>query len=249
MNQAENISKTTKLLLVLAITLLSACTSPYTRVNEALFTDVESIAQRGNPKAQYMVGMMYNNGIGVSQDPQKALEWFRKATDAGDPLGAYKLGCYYSGQFDVVEVDLAKALEYKLVAAKAGYDLAQHDVGIHYFEKGDYGEAIKWWKMSAEQGYPMALYNLSVAYNEGKCVPKDTALVYAYFKLAKLASEKRVSKEAQATLDELAANMSSTERAKAEGIVSNWESRPTELTMRSRDGFGEAMAIAREAKR
>ena len=249
MHQAENISKMTKLLLVLGIGLLTACISHYTRVEEAIFTDVESIAQRGNPEAQYMTGMMYNNGIGVSRNPQKAFEWFRKAADAGDPLGAYKLGCYYGGQFNVVAVDLAKALEYKLIAAKAGYDRAQHDVGIRYCEKGNYGETIKWWKMSAEQGYPMALYNLSVMYNEGKGIPKDPALTYAYFKLAKLASEKRVSKEAKATLDEMAANMSSTERAKAEGIIANWKSRPTELTTRAYSGLGAAMEIVREAEK
>ncbi len=248
MHQAENISKTTKLLLLLGVTLLTACISPYTRFKETIFTDVESIAQSGDPEAQYLIGMMYNNGMGVSQDPQKALEWFRKAEDAGDPLGAFKLGCYYGGQFNVVEVDLAKALEYKLIAAKAGYDLAQRAVGNHYCKKGDYDEAIKWWRMSAEQGDPTALYNLSVMYNEGKGVPKDPALTYAYFKLATLASKKRVSRKIKASLDELASNMSPAERAEAEGIIANWKSRPTELTMRAYAGLGAAKDLIEAEK-
>ena len=46
-----------------------------------------------------MLGMMHNNGMGKNQqDPKQAFEWFQKSTASGDPLGAYKLGCYYGGQ-------------------------------------------------------------------------------------------------------------------------------------------------------
>jgi TPR repeat protein len=55
-----------------------------------------------------------------------------------------------------------KPLQYKLVAATAGYSLAEHDVGIIYFQRNQFAEAVRWWQRSAEQGYPSALYNLSV---------------------------------------------------------------------------------------
>src|SRR5712671_2637865 len=97
-----------------------------------------ALANKGDAEAQYHVGMMYNNGIGTQQDPRQAFEWFQKSTASNDPLGAYKLGCYYAGQFaGVVPSDSNEALKYKLVTAKAGYALAQHDVAILYERQGN----------------------------------------------------------------------------------------------------------------
>src|ERR1700709_2201179 len=62
------------------------------------FNAMMALANKGNAEAQYHVGMMHNNGIGTQQDPRQAFEWFQKSTASGDPLGAYKLGCYYDGQ-------------------------------------------------------------------------------------------------------------------------------------------------------
>src|SRR4051812_292680 len=101
-----------KIILLISLLLFSSCDSAKTDTNEhRLFLSLEKLAKDGNPEAQYDIGMMYNNGLGVSQDPAKAFEWFRKAADAGEPLASYKVGCYYAGQFGVVEMDLAKARE------------------------------------------------------------------------------------------------------------------------------------------
>ena len=66
--------------------------------NEAhSFNAMVALANKGDAEAQY-VGMMYNNGIGTQRDPRQAFEWFQKSAASNDPLGAYKLGCYYDGQ-------------------------------------------------------------------------------------------------------------------------------------------------------
>ena len=124
--------------------------------NEAdTFNAMVALANKGDAEAQYHVGMMHNNGIGTQQDPRQAFEWFQKSTTSGDPLGAYKLGCYYAGQFaGIVTSDSNEALKYKLVAAKAGYALAQHDVALLYDRQGNSEEALKWWKLAGDQGYP-----------------------------------------------------------------------------------------------
>ena len=41
-------------------------------------------AKGGNTDAQYELGYMYHNGIGVSKDYAKAAEWYRKAAKGGD---------------------------------------------------------------------------------------------------------------------------------------------------------------------
>jgi uncharacterized protein len=202
--------------------------------NEAdTFNAMVALANKGDAEAQYHVGMMYNNGIGTQQDPRQAFEWFQKSTASNDPLGAYKLGCYYAGQFaGVVPSDSNEALKYKLVAAKAGYALAQHDVAILYDRQGNPEEALKWWKMAGDQGYPPALYSLSMSYSAGKGAPRDLSLSYAYFKLSKLAPKKNVN--------EMAALLSKPELQSAEQLVSEWKPQPTALTLKAKRGITAA---------
>ena len=202
--------------------------------NEAhSFNAMVALANKGDAEAQYHVGMMYNNGIGTQRDPRQAFEWFQKSAASNDPLGAYKLGCYYDGQgADIVAADLNEALKYKLISAKAGYALAQHDVAILYDRQGNSEEALKWWKMAGDQGFPNALYSLSISYSAGKGAPKDLSLSYAYFKLSKLAPKKNVN--------EMAAMLSKPELQRAEKLVSEWKPQPTALTLKAMSGIRAA---------
>ena len=185
--------------------------------------------------------MMYNNGIGTQRDPKQAFEWFQKSTASNDPLGAYKLGCYYDGQgAGIVAANSNEALKYKLIAAKAGYALAQHDVAILYDRQGNFEEAVKWWKMAGDQGYPDALFSLSGSYFQGKGAPKDLSLAYAYFKLSKLAPPKNVN--------EMAAILSKPELEKAEKLVSEWKPQPTALTLKAKRGVKAAEELLKATK-
>jgi uncharacterized protein len=200
-----------------------------------------ALANKGDAEAQYHVGMMYNNGIGTQQDPRQAFEWFQKSAASNDPLGAYKLGCYYAGQFaGIVTTDSNEALKYKLIAAKAGYALAQHDVAVHYAKQENFEEALKWWKMAGDQGFPDALFSLSRSYSAGKGVPRDLSLSYAYFKLSKVAPKKNVN--------EMASMLSKPELQNAEKLVSEWKPQPTALTLKAKRGFKAAEEYLKTAK-
>jgi uncharacterized protein len=197
------------------------------------FKAMVALANKGDAEAQYHVGMMYNNGIGTQRDPRQAFEWFQKSAASNDPLGAYKLGCYYEGQGEgVVAIDENEALKYKLIAAKAGYALAQHDVALLYSKQENFEEAMKWWKLSADQGAPKALYNLSGLYFQGKGAPKDLSLAYAYYKLSNLVPPEKVK--------EMAGILTKPELTKAEKLVSDWRPQPTALTLKAKRGVKAA---------
>jgi len=202
--------------------------------NEAgTFNAMVALANKGDAEAQYHVGMMYNNGIGTQKDPRQAFEWFQKSAASNVPLGAYKLGCYYDGQgAGIVTSDSDEALKYKLISAKAGYALAQHDVAILYDRRGKSEETLKWWKMAGVQRFPGALDSLSRSYSAGKGAPKDLSLSYAYFKLSKLAPKKNVN--------EMAAMLSKPELTNAEKLVSEWKPQPTALTLKAMRGITAA---------
>lgn len=225
----------------LAVSCLLFFSVPANANDAASFNAMMALANKGHAEAQYHVGMMYNNGIGTQQDRAQAFEWFQKAAAANDPLGAYKLGCYYDGQgAGVVASDSEQALKYKLVSAKAGYALAQNDVAILYDKQGNSEEALKWWKMAGDQGYPAALFSLSRSYSAGKGTPRDISLSYAYFKLSGVAPKKNVN--------EMASMLSKPELENAEKLVSAWKPQPTALTLKAKSGITAAEQLLRTAK-
>jgi TPR repeat protein len=53
-------------------------------------------ADRGYEAAQYALGWMYVNGLGVPQDYVEAAKWYRLAADQGLAVAQYTVGLMYS---------------------------------------------------------------------------------------------------------------------------------------------------------
>jgi uncharacterized protein len=215
----------------------------------ATFEGLLALARRGDAEAQYHVGMMYNNGIGTGQDITQAFSWFEKSAAANNPLGAYKLGCYYAGQgAGVVTRDDAEALKYKLVAAKAGYSRAQHEVAVHFAQQGNFEEAVRWLKLAAAQGFDQSLYGLSSSYHDGKGVPQDMTLAFAYLRLSLVMSQSGMTDRNKALLNGLSARMSAAELEKAELFVTQWKPEMTALTIKAGGGIEIAVDYLRASQ-
>jgi hypothetical protein len=186
--------------------------------------------------------MAYQTGTGVTEDHAKAFENFRKAAELGDPLGSYKLGCYYSGQGDgLVKSDAASALKYKLVAAKAGYALAQQDVGILYAQSGDIRAGLAWLEKSAAQGWSGGLMTLASVYNGAAGVKPDAGKTAAYFKLFLTRSEP--DDKQTAWLKNFEEHLSPDDQERAGEIVRSYRPVPTELTLKALSGQRAAQAL------
>lgn len=83
----------------------------------------QQAAEQGNAKAQYNLGVCYENGQGVLQNYTEAVKWYRKAAEQGDALAQYNLGgCYYVGQG--VAQNYTEAVKWIKKAAKQGDALA-----------------------------------------------------------------------------------------------------------------------------
>ena len=54
------------------------------------------LAEQGNAEAQYSLGVMYDNGQGVTQNYAEAVKWYRKAADQGDARAQFNLGIMYA---------------------------------------------------------------------------------------------------------------------------------------------------------
>ena len=72
--------------------------------------------------------------------------------------------------------------------AESGDAEAQNNLGVMY-KKGlgvseDYAEAVKWYRLAADQGYGYAQGNLGVMYHDGRGVPQDYGEAFAWFSVA-----------------------------------------------------------------
>lgn len=199
-----------------------------------LIPKLEQLADAGNAEALYHLGMAYQTGSGVSEDHGKALEAFRKSAAMGDPLASYKLGCYFEGEDTLVAKDESKALELKLVAAAAGYALAQQDVAALFARQGQPMRGLQWLQKSADQGWPDGLRVLASVYNGAAGIEPDAAKTAAYFRLY-LAREGG-SEPQRKWLAKFEAGMNADDKRRAEQLVRNYSPAPTPLTIKALAG-------------
>ena len=77
------------------------------------------LAWRGNPRAQAMLGFMYENGFGAPQAYDVAVELYTGAAERGDPSGQYLLGLMYDKGHGVDRDDVLAYKWLNLAAASA----------------------------------------------------------------------------------------------------------------------------------
>lgn len=109
--------------------------------------DFRQLASHGYAAAEYNLGVMYDIGLGVPQNEEKAFNWYRLAAAQGVTKAEYNLGSMYDNGQGVPQ-DYAKALTWYRLAAADGNSDAENNVGFMYFYGDgvpqDYVKAYKW---------------------------------------------------------------------------------------------------------
>lgn len=212
-----------------------------------LAAKLETLGEKGNAEALYHLGMMRHLGLGMPKDPAAALDLFRNAAEAGDPLAAFMLGSYHQGIApELIAIDKAEALKWKSVAAEAGYALAQHDVARLHFEAGEIDLALEWLTRAAQQGEVNALRALASLHNSD-AIPKDAARTFAYYTLAMKQTIEPPQKQRD-WIAEFTGTMSAEDKARGEAIVADWKIEQTPLTAKARSGLRAAEALVTPAE-
>jgi TPR repeat protein len=238
--------------LILAFALIGA--APAAHEGTALVPKLEALAESGNGEAAYHLGMVYHLGLaGAAKNPAKALEQFKLAAKRGDALGAYKLGCFYAGQGDgAVKTDPKLALHWKLVAAQAGYALAQEDVAEILLRRGDTAGALPWYEAAARQGSPRALMLLGVLYDpepDDAGTVRDKVKSYAYLAIFfNSAPSPEMATAGAEILAEKAQRMAPAEVERAKAFVREWREERTPLTRQADLGLSAADKLIAETR-
>ena len=112
-----------------------------------------SLAQSGNVRAQFMLGTIYEQGLGRPSDLNAAAYWFEKAANGNNPSAQFNLGIFY--QFGKgVPKDASKAAQWLQRAANNGHGKAQNNLSTFFYAgvgvKQDILEAWKWLSLAAD---------------------------------------------------------------------------------------------------
>ena len=130
---------------------------------------LEIIANSGDPEAQAILGVIYDEGSDplanskkdktsqVPQDKEKSFYWYEKAAQAGNKTGQHGAGMYYYDG-ETIPRDYKKALFWLEKAAQQGVAPAQHIAATCYLfgngTKKDKSKARHWFEKAAQQGFP-----------------------------------------------------------------------------------------------
>jgi TPR repeat protein len=83
-------------------------------------------AERGDPRAQTMIGFMYETGRGLPQDFMLAAAWYQRAAQQGYPRAQYLLGSLYNKGQGVAEDYVTAHTWLNLAAAGSGRSEREH---------------------------------------------------------------------------------------------------------------------------
>lgn len=139
-------------------------------------------ALQGNDKAQSILGGMYLEGDGVQKDLFVATKWLQLAAEQFDKTAKVQLKKILDEHVDVIATKTLGGAGSSLseeerirLAAEHGDIYAANQMAYKYIdgdgvEKSE-TEAVKWYRVAANQGDPTAQYNLGMMYASDRGVP------------------------------------------------------------------------------
>jgi uncharacterized protein len=146
---------------------------------QALF----SMAESGDPEAQYWLGRIYEAGRLLPLDKEKSAYWFQKSAEQGYAPAEYWV-CGIRANQDSLEHERCMWR-----AAEKGVAEAQLWLGVAFdqhlwFGVTDEQESLKWFRKAAERGNPDAEATLGMDYEYGEGVEQDYAKAAYWFRRA-----------------------------------------------------------------
>jgi TPR repeat protein len=170
--------------------------------------ELTQAANDGIPEAQYVLGLLYQNGLGCQSDKDKAVKWYSRAAEQGFAAAQYSLGALLydahtltDGTFEELIVDLKKSIRTKewggnpaaafrlfLIAAKKDFWPAQDAVAgayeLGYGTPDNSRRAFLWAKKAADAGYIRAAMRIASMFDEGRGTAVDGRQALHYYKQA-----------------------------------------------------------------
>ena len=147
----------------------------------------QTLAEEGDDRALFNLGLMYRHGRGVSQNNQVAVEYYWRSADKGNQYAQYSLGFMYDIG-EGVEQNFERAAYWYLKSAEQGNENAEFNLANMYREgqgvKKDLTKAFRLFKKFAERGDPEAQTTLGYMFANGDGVALNDVYAYMWWIIA-----------------------------------------------------------------
>ena len=145
------------------------------------------LAQAGDPEAQHNIGYMYEEGLGVTQQFNVAMDWYRRAARGGLSEADHNLGMMYVDGRGVAK-SWAQGLTHFRKAAERGLTESRYMIALSYFQgEGQIQNrqlAYEGFRETAIEGYADSQYMLSFMLLDGTDVKRRSAQAFVWASLA-----------------------------------------------------------------
>ena len=140
------------------------------------FQALSILSSNNDSAAQCLLGLMYEEGLGVEPSSEEAFRLFRISSEAGFTLSSYYLGVAYT-MGRGTRRDYQKAMASYLVAASDNNSYAMNNIGQMYRNgfgvPRDNEKALYWYRRSAGLENSMARQNIADLINLGLAKESD----------------------------------------------------------------------------
>ena len=175
---------------------------------------LSSVAENGNASAQFYMGSLYLNGLGVIANEQEAVKLhssaikiFKEQAEKGNKEAISKLGRILADGSQVDDTNFLEELKWLKLASSNGCREASFMLGniyntgqkINDTNENDFfpiintKEAFKWFKISAEQGMAFGMINVASFLRLGTGVEQDLKEAFKWYNIAVLSYKKMVN--------------------------------------------------------
>jgi len=153
--------------------------------SQTRFEKLTKLATQNDMKAQFQLGIRYDNGIDVDKNTEEAMKWYRKSAVNGYATAQYLLG-YLNYRGESIEQDKQEAIKWFELASEQGDADAQYYLGW-MFENDDslnhnVSKAFKYYKLAADQGHAWAQYFLGRMYENAINVEHSNQIAIKWYK-------------------------------------------------------------------
>ncbi len=186
-------------------------------------------AESGDVPSQFELGTAYDFAIGVSQNLDEAVKWYKEAARVGHPQAQNSLGSLYQAG-EGVPLDNEEAFKWYSTAAEQNLPSAINNLAFMYDKGLGVGEddvkAVSLYKSAAEFGEIRAMVNLGAMYFDGTGVVKDNSEAYMWLDLARFYTQRSTDKNlkwhVRGVLDEMKKAMTRKEIKSGKKRARKW---------------------------
>src|SRR5690242_9362891 len=138
------------------------------------YQEWKAAADAGQAEAEFDLGLLYAQGLGVSRDLSEAMRLYRSAAEKGNAQAQFALGQIYSLGWGTPR-DEVDALRWLMMANSVETAGPPTDWVLleGYGVSRDPKQAVYWYDRAARSGHPEAQYDLAALYTSGEGTKRD----------------------------------------------------------------------------